>query len=159
MVVISEGLGADWLREKKAELDVDNLLLLPFQPFAEMPDVLASSDVLIAILERDAGVFSVPSKVLTYLCAGKPILAAIPPQNLMARIIAKADAGIVEAPDAHSALVGAGVRFLRDPELRRRAGANGRRYALCGQRHLQRPPRGYWSDKHDPDPQLRFQRR
>lgn len=129
VVVISEGLGADWLREKKAELGVENLLLLPFQPFEVIPDVLASSEVLVAILERDAGIFSVPSKVLSYLCAGKPILAAIPPENLAARIIAKADAGIIEAPDASSALVSAGERFLRDPELRRRTGANGRCYA------------------------------
>ena len=129
VVVISEGLGADWLREKKAELGVDNLLLLPFQPFEEMPDVLASSDVLVAILEPDAGVFSVPSKVLTYLCAGKPILAAMPPENLAARIIEKAGAGTVETPDATRAFVSAGERLRRDPELRRRAGIDARSYA------------------------------
>ena len=33
---------------------------------------------LVAILEPEAGVFSVPSKVLSYHCAGVPILAAIP---------------------------------------------------------------------------------
>lgn len=129
VVVISEGLGADWLREKKAELGVDNLLLLPFQPFEEMPDVLASSDVLVAILEPDAGVFSVPSKVLTYLCAGKPILAVMPPENLAARIIEKAGAGIVEKPGEVGAFMAAGKRLQGDPGLRRRAGIDARSYA------------------------------
>ena len=129
VVVISEGLGADWLREKKAELGVDNLLLLPFQPFEEMPDVLASSEVLVAILEPDAGVFSVPSKVLTYLCAGKPILAVMPPENLAARIIEKAGAGIVEKPGEVGAFVSAGRRLQGDPELRCRVGASARSYA------------------------------
>ena len=129
VVVISEGLGADWLRQKKAELSVDNLLLLPYQPFEEMPDVLASSDVLVAILEPDAGVFSVPSKVLTYLCAGRPILAAIPPQNLAARIIAKAGAGVVEAPDEARAFLSAGKRLRGDRGWRRRAGRDARSYA------------------------------
>jgi glycosyltransferase involved in cell wall biosynthesis len=129
VVVISEGLGADWLREKKAKLGVDNLLLLPFQPFENMPDVLASSDVLVAILEPDAGVFSVPSKVLTYLCAGKPILAVMPPENLAARIIEKAGAGIVEKPGEVGAFMAAGKRLQGDPGLRRRAGASARSYA------------------------------
>ena len=40
--------------------------------------MLASADVLVALLETDAGAFSVPSKVLTSLSAGRPILAAIP---------------------------------------------------------------------------------
>ncbi len=129
VVICSEGLGADWLREKKGELGVDNLLLLPFQLSEEMPDVLASSEVLVAILEPDAGVFSVPSKVLTYLCAGKPVLAAMPAENLAARIIEKAGAGIVEAPDAAPAFVRAGARLRGDPGLRRRAGIDARRYA------------------------------
>ena len=129
VVVISEGLGADWLREKRVELGLDNLLLLPYQPFEDMPDVLASSEVLIAILESDAGVFSVPSKVLTYLCAGKPILAAVPRQNLAAQIIEKAGAGIVEAPDADRSFVSAAERLLADPGLRCRAGANARSHA------------------------------
>ena len=129
VVVISEGLGADWLREKKAKLSVDNLLLLPFQPFEAMPDVLASSDVLVAILEPDAGVFSVPSKVLTYLCAGKPILAAMPAENLAARIIEKTGAGIVEKPGEVGAFVSAGKRLQGDPGLRCRVGASARSYA------------------------------
>ena len=129
VVVISEGLGADWLREKKAKLGVDNLLLLPFQPFENMPDVLASSEVLVAILEPDAGVFSVPSKVLTYLCAGKPILAAMPPENLATRIIEKAGAGIVEKPGEVGAFVSAGRWLQSDPGLRRRAGIDARSYA------------------------------
>ena len=130
VVVISEGLGADWLREKKAELGLTNLLLLPYQPFGDMPDVLASSEVLVAVLEPGAGVFSVPSKVLTYLCAGKPLLAAIPPENLAARIIARSHSGLVVSPNETDAFVGAGDSLLSLSAERRKMGSNARAYAL-----------------------------
>jgi len=57
VVVVSEGLGAEWLRERRREHELENLVLLPFQPYADLPDVLASGDILVVILERDAGVF------------------------------------------------------------------------------------------------------
>ena len=56
-------------------------MLLPYQPFGRLSEVLASADVLVALLESDAGAYSVPSKVLTYLAAGRPILGAIPAEK------------------------------------------------------------------------------
>ncbi|MGE0422863.1 MAG: glycosyltransferase family 4 protein [Reyranellaceae bacterium] len=129
VVVVSEGLGANWLAERKQAARLDNLLLLPFQPFARMPDMLASADVLMAILEPEAGVYSVPSKVLTYLCAGRPLLAAMPAENLAARTIAAQGAGIVVAPDDGQGFAGAAARLHDDPAARTTLGCNARRYA------------------------------
>ena len=66
VVVITEGIGREYL-EKQPKLS--NLLLMDFQPYHEMPQVLASADVLVATLEPTAGEFAVPSKILSYLCA------------------------------------------------------------------------------------------
>ena len=63
-----------------------------------LPDVLGSADVLVAILEADAGVFSVPSKVLSYFCAGRPVLLAVPRENLAAKIVVESGAGLVVEP-------------------------------------------------------------
>lgn len=98
VVVISEGMGSDWLKEQKAAKGLSNLILLGYQPFDQLPQVLASGDILTGVLEEDAGVFSVPSKVLTYLCAKKPILLAVPEVNLAARIIREEDAGLTVGP-------------------------------------------------------------
>lgn len=127
VVVISEGLGADWLREHGR--DVPALVQLPFQPFARLPEVLGTADVLLAILEPEASVFSVPSKVLSYHCAGRPILAAIPPENLAARIIERAGSGVVTAPGDAAGFVAAAHGLLDAPEVRSAMGAAARRYA------------------------------
>jgi colanic acid biosynthesis glycosyl transferase WcaI len=129
VVVVSEGPGAEWLTVRKREHALDNLVLLPFQDFADMPDVLASSDVLMAVLEPDAGVFSVPSKALTYLCAGKPLLAGIPKQNLAARIIEGNQAGICLDPGDVDGFVKAGRELHGNAALRNEAGTRGRKYA------------------------------
>ncbi len=127
VVVVSEGLGADFLKERGAALP--NLVLLPFQPFAKVPDMIASGDILIAILEPEAGIFSVPSKVLTYLCAGRPLLGAIPPENLAARLITRERAGIAVPPTDARAFVDAAERLAGDPALRQAAGKNALDYA------------------------------
>jgi colanic acid biosynthesis glycosyl transferase WcaI len=127
VVVVSEGLGADWLRQRAAE--APNLLLLPYQPFERLAEVTASADVLLAILEPDAGAFSVPSKVLTYLCAGRPILGAIPAENLAARVIARAGAGATVPPDRIDAFVAEAERMAASPRGRETQGNNALDYA------------------------------
>jgi colanic acid biosynthesis glycosyl transferase WcaI len=127
VVVISQGAGADWLRTHAPGLS--NLRLLPFQPFDRLPEVLGAADVLVAVLEPDAGVFSVPSKVLTQLCAGRPQLLAVPLENLAARIVAEAEAGLVVAPDEDRGFVEAAARLAADPALRQQQGERDRAYA------------------------------
>lgn len=129
VVVVSEGIGADHLRQRKAELALDTLVLLPFQAFDALPESLGSGDVLVAILEPDAGVFSVPSKVLTYLCAGRPVLVSVPPENLAARTVRQAAAGKVVAPSDRMGFVGAAQALERDRETAARMGKAGRAYA------------------------------
>ena len=129
VVVVSEGPGADYLRRRKAAEHLGNLLLLPFQPFGDLPGVLAAADVLVAVLEAGAGVFSVPSKVLTYLCAGRPLLAAIPSANLAARIIAKARSGVCVEPDNSAGFLEAAVALRQNRSLCGQYGSAARAYA------------------------------
>ena len=129
VVVISEGMGEARLREMLRGHPLPNLRLLPFQPMDRYPDILGAADVLVALLEPTAGTFSVPSKVLSYLCAGRPILAAIPPENLAARTIERAGAGlVVPATDEESFLLAA-KQLRSDESLRASAGRRARAYA------------------------------
>ena len=80
--------------------------MLPYQPFDRLPEVLASADVLVVILEPEAGRFSVPSKTLSYLCAGRAVLGSMPATNPAARLLTeRASPGSSPSPaiDRHSA--------------------------------------------------------
>ena len=129
VVVVSEGRGADWLRRRRDEESLANLRLLPFQPYAVLPDVLASGDILLTLLEADAGAFSVPSKVLSYLCAGRALLAAVPSDNLAAEVVRRSGGGILVEPGDDADLVAGAGRLLSDRGLREELGLRARRYA------------------------------
>jgi colanic acid biosynthesis glycosyl transferase WcaI len=127
VVVTAEGPGADWLRVRGDQMP--NVRVLPLQPYSSVADMLASADLLVAVLESDASTFSVPSKVLTYLAAGRAILAAIPKDNAAAQMIERVGAGIVVEPNDLAGLVASAQRLLSDPEELRAAGAAGRAFA------------------------------
>lgn len=126
VVVISEGLGRQFL-EKMPPLD--NLMLLNFQPYDRLPEVLASADVLLATLEADAGQFAVPSKILTYLCAGRPLLLAAPKTNLSAFVVQRSRGGMVVDSDDTTAWLDAARTLCFDEALRRDLARNARAYA------------------------------
>lgn len=129
VVVVSQGGGADWLAAQAARLNLDNLLLLPFQPTECLPSMFGAADVLVSILSEAAGRFSVPSKVLSYLCAQRPLLGSLPPDNLAARLVSQAGAGLLAAPEDQGAWVAAAKRLVQDKALRQQMGKNGRAYA------------------------------
>jgi len=91
--------------------------------------VLASADVLVAILEPDASRFSVPSKVLTYLCAQRAILSVINPDNAVAEVLITHRAGVVVDPKDRGAITEQAALLLDDDELRRDLGRAARQYA------------------------------
>lgn len=129
VVVVSEGPGADYLSGRKAAERLDNLVLLPFQMFSEMPNVLGSADIVVAILEEEAGVFSVPSKVLTYHAAGKPILGAMPKSNLAARILVQEGSGVCVEPRDTSGFALEAEALFKDEPRRLQMAVKARAYA------------------------------
>ncbi|HZD64655.1 MAG TPA: glycosyltransferase family 4 protein [Acidimicrobiales bacterium] len=129
VVVVSEGRGREWLHRAREERGLTNLHLLDFQPYADLPAMLGAADVLLAILEPEASRYSVPSKVLSYLCAGRPVVAVLPEDNPAAQLLTQAGAGVVVAPGDRATLVEVLRRLLADPIERARLGHNGRRHA------------------------------
>jgi len=129
VVVVTEGLGREALADEQRRRPIPNLHLFDYVDHDELPAVLAAADVCLVLLEPDAGVFSVPSKVLAYLAAGRAVVGAMPTSNLAARLLARSGAGtVVEPGDAAS--FGAEVRrLLADEAAAARMGAAGRAWA------------------------------
>lgn len=128
-VVVSQGQGADWLRSEQERLQVGSLKVLPFQPKERFPEVLGAADVLVVQLGIDAGKYSTPSKVLSYLCAGRPVLASMPTTNYMARLIRENQAGLVAEPNDSEEFVRHADTLISNASLRTRLGSNARAYA------------------------------
>ncbi len=129
VVVVSEGAGRSWLSVEKAALRLDNLLLLDYQPYASLPDVMGTADILLAILEPSAGSYSVPSKILTYLCAGRAVVGIMPIDNAASLTIRASGGGLVFDPVQRGEAITSVLKLLTDGTAREKMGASGRAYA------------------------------
>lgn len=130
LVVVSEGAGADDLRAAAAGRH--DVRILGYQPAEDMSEMLGAADAVIALLEPDAAQFSVPSKVLTYLAAGRPVIALMPAGNQAAGDVA-AVGGYVGPPSPAGAHGAADwlAAALQDPEGLDRIGAAARSLAVA----------------------------
>jgi glycosyltransferase involved in cell wall biosynthesis len=129
VVVVSEGLGRQWLDAQKTSMNLPNLHLLDFQPFEVVPDMIATGDVLLATIDEGASEFSVPSKVATYLCAGRPILLAAPATNLATRTVIGARAGVVVNPGDAAGFLRAAEELVTRTQFAEKCGKQARTYA------------------------------
>jgi len=129
VAVAASGVSYEALKARCVSEPRPNLVLLPLQPMEIFPDVLGSADVLVALLENDAGPFSVPSKILNYFCGGRPVLLSAPTDNLSARVVSKAAAGICVPAGDKEAFVQAADHLRHEPRSCAKLGAEGRAYA------------------------------
>jgi glycosyltransferase involved in cell wall biosynthesis len=130
LTVVSEGEAANDLRAAAAANPQLPLRVVPFQPASDLSDILGSADVLLTLLETDATTFSIPSKVLSYMAAGRPILGLMPADNPAAANI-EACGGYVDEPTAHGARRAARwlVELVGDPARQAEIGRRSRSIA------------------------------
>ena len=106
LVWVLVGEGEDLPALKRAAEDrAPDLSLLPLQPAAAMPQMYAAADVL--LLNQVAAMEDavIPCKLLTYMAAGRPIVAAVNENSEAARVIRRAQCGVIvpaEDPEALS---------------------------------------------------------
>lgn len=72
--VIGEGVMKKYVEDKKHELNLDKLHVLPYQPRHLMPKILAYSDIQFIFMSPQMEGQGFPSKVYTIMACGKPLL-------------------------------------------------------------------------------------
>ncbi|MBD8608242.1 glycosyltransferase family 4 protein [Aeromicrobium sp. CFBP 8757] len=129
LVVVNEGPAVGLLRAE-AERRAVPITLLPFQPYERLSEVLATGDLLVVLLDQQAGAFSVPSKTLSYLCAGRPVLGLMPCENVAADLVNRTGGGVFAPSELDIPAAGAwAAELLGDPARRDQIGEAARELA------------------------------
>lgn len=129
-VLVGSGSKSEWVRQQVREHQIDNLILAGRYPVSEMPFIFSKAAALLVTLKRD-DIFSytIPSKVQSYLAAGKPIIAAL--DGAGAGIIDEAGAGLTgPAEDVEQLVNNIKTLYHLPPEKRNEMGLAGRSYFL-----------------------------
>ena len=128
IIVIGVGSGFENLKNKQHL--PNNIYLFPIQPFDKIDEILNSADICLGILNDDASSFSVPSKILNYLCAGKPIILSAPKDNLASKIITDSNSGKVFDTN-NIQEINSYINYLKNnPEISQKIPINSRKYAV-----------------------------
>ncbi len=128
-VFVGDGPAREGLVTEAHSKQLTNVKFLPFQPRERLPQVLASADVSVVMLRKGIGTASLPSKTLSALASGRPIIASLDAHSETWDLIEKAGAGICIEPENPQELANAIMELKNAPALRERLGRNGRLWA------------------------------
>lgn len=130
MLFLIVGNGADYgrIQARAAELELRNVRFLPLLDEADFRALLAASSICLVTQQKSASEIAFPSKIVTYLAAGCPVIASVDPENEVASITRESGAGRVAMAEDPAALLNA-ILELRHTDLRA-LGASGREYAF-----------------------------
>jgi glycosyltransferase involved in cell wall biosynthesis len=104
IALVGDGTERTLIEEAVRARKLNNLTLVPLQPAADFPRVLAAADVLL-INQAPLVVDSVlPSKLLAYMAAQRPVLAAVHEDSATADLVFRASCGVVAAAGQPAAL-------------------------------------------------------
>jgi putative colanic acid biosynthesis glycosyltransferase WcaI len=106
-----------------------NVLFLPLLDAAEFHQMLAATDIALITQQRVVSNIVFPSKTVTLLCAGCPVIASVNAESEVARAVVRSQAGEVVAPEDAGALYEAIDRLSRSPETLARMSTQARQFA------------------------------
>jgi len=127
---VGDGPARDEIKKLSEQEGLKNVRFLPFQPRDLLPLVQATADVSVVTMQAGWAKKSVgfSSKVLTYMAAGRPVVASVDLDSEMAGLVREAQCGIVATAGDAIALGNAIKQLSGSPDLRASFGANGRRH-------------------------------
>lgn len=127
-VVLGDGSKRQWMLDEARKRRLSNLHLPGRFPVELMPDFIQrAAALLVTLSDRPAFRSTIPSKIQTYLAAGRPVLACLNGEG--ANLIARAGAGLSVPAEDGAALADAVLQLYRMPPQKREAmGTQGRLY-------------------------------
>ena len=105
-----------------------NVRFLPVQSSHQFPQLLAAADVALITQQRSVANILFPSKTVSLMAAGCPIVASVNSESEVARVVEESGAGIVIEPEDPVSLFQAVASLKEHGELTTMSEA-GRRYA------------------------------
>ncbi len=134
-LIVGEGNAKPGLVTQANQLGLKNVRFLPTQPKERLAEMLGAADLSLVTLNRHLGQLNVPSKTYSIMASARPVLASVPEDSEIARLVKVAGCGLGVPPEDPHSLAHAIRNLAHRPERLQLYGANGRRYV---ERYLNR---------------------
>lgn len=128
LLCVGEGVLKDEMVAQASKYGLENIRFEPFQDRTRVPEMHAASDACLLTMRSGYLNASVPSKLISYMAAARPIVCAASAETDVARIVSTAHAGIVVRAGDPDALALALLRLQAGPIAAQNMGSNARSY-------------------------------
>lgn len=128
-VLVGNGAYLDEVKRKVADQQLENVHLLPFQPYEDISHVFSLGDASLVISKPGVGANSVPSKTWSIMSASRPVLANFD-ENELKTIIENNHCGIFTKAGDKDAFKESILTLYNHRELCQEYGHNGRKFVL-----------------------------
>jgi colanic acid biosynthesis glycosyl transferase WcaI len=124
---VGDGTDCERIQSRAAEMKLRNVRFLPLLSQADFRGLMAASGLCLVTQQQSVAEIVFPSKVVTYLAAGRPIVASVNLDCEVAQVIQESGAGkVVDAENPRALL--AAIQELRAEDLGK-VGQNAQGYA------------------------------
>lgn len=113
LMFLGDGVAADELKRRWGAHP--QVLFAPFLPYAQARELIRDADIGLLSLREGMYRVAYPSKLLTYLALGLPVLAVIEPDSALARLVREAGFGTVPEARTPQAIAEALEALLERP--------------------------------------------
>jgi colanic acid biosynthesis glycosyl transferase WcaI len=127
-LLVGDGVEKPRLERMAQKAGLANVHFLPMLPKEEYPLVLAASDLCLVTLRSTLRTPVVPSKIMSIMAAGRPVLGSVHLGGEAARLIEASQGGISVPPENPQEMARAILSFYLDRNLGKTMGNKGRRY-------------------------------
>jgi colanic acid biosynthesis glycosyl transferase WcaI len=128
IVIAGDGVMRAELEQELARDPAPNFLLLPLLPEPAYRAMLAEATVGIVTQAKGSGQVVFPSKLLTIVAAGLPVLAVAEADSDLARSVAKGNFGVNVPPAEPEQVAQALLNLALQPEVLQQMAGNGRHW-------------------------------
>jgi colanic acid biosynthesis glycosyl transferase WcaI len=128
-LLVGDGEDRALIAEEIGRQNLENIRLLPLQPAESLAEMYSAADVLLLNQKATVQDAVIPSKLLTYMAAGRAVIAAVSERSESARLVQAARCGLIVPAEDPDAFVRTVMDLRESPELREEFGKNGRAYA------------------------------
>ena len=125
---IGDGAKRRYLMERVKNENIKQVSFLPFQPVGKFIQILVSSDACLVTIGKGLENLALPSRIFTFMSAGKPIITIMNPEADVAKIIRENNCGWnVQTSDELAELI---LDLLKNPIELKQKGKQARKTYL-----------------------------
>jgi colanic acid biosynthesis glycosyl transferase WcaI len=132
-LLIGDGVQKESLVKRATELHLKNVIFMPLQEREKYFEIINNSDLCIVPLKKSYTSPTAPSKMLDIMLFAKPIIANVPANSDVSRIIEEAKCGLVFEPENPGIFKESVLNLYSDKAFREQLGNNGRMFV---EKHL-----------------------